>query len=199
MGHAWGKHKHGAHLLTLVEPPAIDALDIDTAKAHLYVDFSDDDALITAYIKAAVAFAEEKTGKALITQTWDESIACPSGKVYLSKVPVQSLASITYYDADNVQQTANLADFTLVANEDWAYVECDTWPTVYDRADALTIRYVAGFGDATTDVPSNLTLAMLLLVAQYYMQRENVSQNDMKEPPQMFTDLVNLSARSWYG
>ena len=186
-------------LLSLTSAPAVDAVDLVLVKSHLSVDFTDDDTLIAAYIGAAASVAEEKLGKALITQTWAESFRKPAKMVALSKRPVQSVSSVTYYDTDNVQRTLDAASYTLVAQEDWAYVESDAWPSLFDRADALTVNYVVGFGDTTADIPKNVSQAIMLLVGQYYLHRENVVDGKHSEPPQAFNDLINLSAGGWYG
>lgn len=203
MGHAYGHTKHdvhGLHLLSLVTAPAVSPVTLVTAKAHLRVDFTDDDTIIQDYIDAATAVAQEQLGKVIITQTWDEATANPFGKVYLTKKPFQSLTSITYFDEANTSQTADLADFIVVANEDFAYVEPVTeWPRVYDRADAVTFRYVAGFGDAPADVPANIRQAILLLVGQYYEVRENLVDSKMQNYPKAFDALIDLSRVAWYG
>ena len=56
--------------LNLITPPAVEPVTLADAKAHLKVDTTDDDALITALITAARARAEWHTGRALITQSW---------------------------------------------------------------------------------------------------------------------------------
>lgn len=188
-------------LLSLVSGPAQLAVAQSLAKAHLRLeaDFAEDDTIIDFYTEAAQNVAQERLSKQLITQTWDESLASASGKVYLSKAPVQSLVSVKYYDSDNVQQTATLSDFTLVASDDWAYVDCDSWPQAYDRADAITIQYVAGYGDAVSDVPAEIRQAILLLLGQYDGVRENATEATFTEIPAGFDALINLHARGWYG
>lgn len=186
-------------LLSLVTPPAVNAVDLDLVKSHLSVDFTDDDALIEAYIGAAVVVAEERLGKKLLTQTWAESFGTTSRKISLSVRPVQSVASVAYFDESNVLQTLDASSYELVSQEDFSYVESGNWPAIFDRADALTVNYVVGFGDAASDVPANVSQAILLLVGQYYLHRENVLDGKQCEPPQAFTDLINLSAGGWYG
>lgn len=189
------------HLLSLVSPPSVSGVAQSLAKAHLRLasDFNEDDTLIDFYTEAAQNVAQERLNKLLITQTWDEALPKPSGKIYLSKAPVQSLVSVKYYDASNTEQTATLGDFTLVASDDWAYVECDSWPQAYDRPDAITLQYVAGYGDAPSDVPAEIRQAILLLLGQYDGVRENTTEATFTEIPAGFDALINLHARGWYG
>ena len=57
--------------LVEVTPPAVEPLTLQEAKDHLRVDHTDDDSLIDPMIKTARMYAEGKTRRALITQTWD--------------------------------------------------------------------------------------------------------------------------------
>ena len=191
--------KHGPHILTLVTGPIISPVSLATLKAHLRIDEATEDDILQMYLDAATAVAQEQLGKALISQTWNESVRYVNGRVDLTVNHVQSLSSITYYDSDNVQQTATLSDFDLVAGDDWAYVESDAWPSLYSRADAITFQYVAGFGSSPDSIPANIRQAILLLAGQYYANRENVSEAKLTELPQAFTALIGLSRTGWYG
>ena len=46
-----------------------------------------------------------------------------------------------------------------------------TWPSIQDEINALTVTYVAGYGDAGSDVPGNILQAMRYLIATYYENR----------------------------
>ncbi len=56
--------------IQIVTAPTADPVSIAEAKAHLRVDFSDDDALISALVSAARQHAENITRRALVTQQW---------------------------------------------------------------------------------------------------------------------------------
>jgi hypothetical protein len=56
--------------IQVTSAPAVEPVSLAEAKAHLRVDVSDDDALITALIIAARQHAETITRRALVTQSW---------------------------------------------------------------------------------------------------------------------------------
>lgn len=148
-------------------------------KSHLRVDHADDDSLIAARIAAATNFVEGETGilgRALITQTWRLTLpAAPSSALQLPLPPVQSVSSITYYDADNVSQTFAADQYRLVSAGDVGLVDLAqgaSWPALYSRSDAMSVEFVAGFGDDSEDVPEEIRLAVIMLVAHWYENRE---------------------------
>lgn len=61
-------------MLTLVTPPALEPLSLDTAKLHLRVDFADDDTLITALIAAARLKCESYLSRSFVTTAWALSL-----------------------------------------------------------------------------------------------------------------------------
>jgi len=190
-------YRSGDHILTLATAPASIPVSLDNMKAHLRVDGSDEDMLISAYLNAATAAldGEGELSRAIITQSWDEAFKNPSRDVYLSMKPAASLTSVKYYDTDNVEQTATLGDFTLYSSSDWAFVRSDSWPATYDRPDAITVRYVAGEASA----PENIVQAVKLIVSHWYQNREDTSELNLKEIPRAASHLIGLSRLGWYG
>lgn len=57
--------------LKLTTAPAVEPVTLSEAKAHLRLDISDDDALITTLITAARVHAENVCRRAFVTQKWD--------------------------------------------------------------------------------------------------------------------------------
>ena len=58
--------------LIRITAPATEPIDLATAKLHCRVDGTDEDTLIAALIVAAREQAEHETGRALVTQTWEQ-------------------------------------------------------------------------------------------------------------------------------
>ncbi len=165
--------------LVLVTGPAAEPVTVAEAKAQLRVDITDDDPLITSDILAAREMLERDTRRALITQTWDLVLdAFPADALLtLPLPPLSSVVSVTYKDqAGNVQtfsadnyvvDTSGL--FGRIVLKDGVSWPSDTlWP-----AGGATVRFVAGYGDATM-VPQLAKMAILLLVGHWYENREAV-------------------------
>ena len=191
-------------ILARVSAPAAMPVTLAEAKTQTRVTGSDDDGYLTALIARAVAYVDAQgvLGRAMISQTWSQACQYPSGRVRLRMGTVQSIAAVKFYDDANVLQTATLADYRLVAGDDFAYVEPvigSAWPTAFDRVDAVRIEFVAGYGDEAEDVPADLRHALLLLVGHWYENRENSGEIAMHDIAMGFEMLTGNHRASWYG
>lgn len=186
--------------LALVVNPGIEPISLDEAKLHLRVDSADEDALITTLIKAARQQAEHELGRALITQTWELRLdAFPSSEIRLAMPTVRSIESIKYLDAMGAEQTVPSADYALDAatTPGWVLLASGaSWPSTYDGANAVRVRFTAGYGTAGTDVPANVIAWMLLQIGALYKQREAFAVGQtVAELPSRFTAALLASER----
>lgn len=157
----------------LISPAAATPVSLAEAKAHLRIDSADQDALIQTFIDSATAHLDGWTGilgRCMVAQTWAvfgadfADCSLPFPDIDASAVVVK------YYDAANVQQTLDAANYRVYVDTDTPYLVYDSSsvaPEVYSRDDAITIEFVAGYG-ATSDVPAPLRTAILILVARAY-------------------------------
>lgn len=178
-------------------------VSVAEVKSDLRLEIPDDDAKIQSLIDSATALVGGPngiTGKSLTTETWALSVAGfdSCGRIYLPVTPVISIVSIGYYDSENAPQTMNVSDFYLYGSEDWAYVQSKTGelPPVYNRLDAVTITFKAGFGDADS-VPQNIKQAIRLIASHWYEHRLSVSERVMTEVPMGAEMLLAVSRKGW--
>lgn len=190
--------------LTIVTPPAEEPVTLTEAKNHLRVDLTDDDSLISALIVAAREHAEAITRRAFITQTLKLSLdAFPAnnGPIYVPMPPLQSVNSLKYFDTDGMEQTLTEGTDFLVDNESEPgriTPAPDTgWPVTQNRPNAVSVEFVAGFGDASK-VPQGIKQAILLMVGHWYENREAVTMqgNNAGELP-MAVDSLLMMHRIW--
>lgn len=187
-----------------VSAPAVSPVTVGEAKTHLRVDASDEDELISGLIDAAVSHidADGTLGRAIITQTWAEWFGYSPYWLRLSIGGFQSLVSVEYYDENNELQTALLSDFETRMVGDFVAVGPKMnaqWPSVYSRSDAIKVTYIAGYGDAASDVPASIKQAILLLVGHWYENRTAVSEVSLKEVPMAVDALIGNERVGWYG
>lgn len=167
--------------LTEVTAPPVEPIGLEEAKDHLRVDHTDEDALIDALILTARQRVETHTGRALITQTWDWSLDRFSQSrepLRAPKPPLQSITSIQYYDNNDVQQTLATTVYQVDAVNQPARItlaDGQQWPNTFNRLNAVTIRFVAGYGATGNFVPWPIKAAMLLIIGHFYCHRDEVS------------------------
>jgi uncharacterized phiE125 gp8 family phage protein len=163
-------------------------------------DGTDEDALLIAYLRSATEYAERHTGLSLISSTWKQTFqAWPHHTVSpwrsytytsawwsttaaldlpLRRRPLQSVSSIVYLDGDGLEQTLDPSVYRVLGvGEDkrdgsirLGYSQM--WPVLQQDPEAVTVTYKAGFGDDHNAVPEQIRLAIMLLVAYWFNQRE---------------------------
>ena len=158
--------------LELTTPPATEPITLAQAKAHLKLDTTDDDALVTALISAARARAEWHTGRALITQAWTLWLDTWRDTIELPLPPLKTVASLTTYGRDNAAHVLDSASYfvdTASGRITLNHGHCP--PTDLRRLNAVAVAFTAGYGDAAADVPPPLKEAILELIAFLYENR----------------------------
>lgn len=162
------------HLSRSVAPSAL--VSTAEAKAHLRVEHSEHDTLIDNLVSAATELLDGSHGylrRALVTQTWVWSLPdFPIGaELHIPLPPLQSVSSITYYDANDASQTLSSSEYHVYpADPSDGYVKLKRnsyWPLTYERDDAVTVTFVAGYG-AASSVPKTIRQAVLMRVANMY-------------------------------
>jgi uncharacterized phiE125 gp8 family phage protein len=162
--------------LKLITPPSTLPVSLVEAKAHLRVDTSDDDTLITAMLGAAIQMAEQATGRALMTQTWCLSLdAFPLAAIELSMVPVASVTSLVYSDTLGADQTLLPSNYVLNNSDDYGIAVvvpafAKTWPDSRIQANAVRLTFVAGYANAGA-VPESIKSWIKLQVSAMYENR----------------------------
>jgi uncharacterized phiE125 gp8 family phage protein len=191
--------------LRLITPPAAVPVSVDEARAHVSAYGSGDDAILTAMIAAAVSHLDGRAGvlgRALIQQTWELSLdhfpdtdhrlwpaACyhwpvthlhaqDVGAIKLPLAPLSSVTWIKYVDETGTQQTLDPATYIVdTTSEPGVVVPAYNalWPVTQKVRNAVTVRFVCGYGTNATDVPQALRSAILLMVGDLFENREAVT------------------------
>ncbi len=164
-------------------PAALTLVTLVDAKAHLRVDFSDDDTLITGLISAAESLLDGYAGivgRALLNQTWQQQFSSFSDRLDLQVPIASSIATVTYFDRVNTTQTLASSVYQMLSDELGSFVTLkadQAWPTTYSRVDAVTVQWVAGYGAGSAAVPGAIITAIKLLVSHWYENRGPVTMD----------------------
>lgn len=147
------------------------------AKAHLNVTASDDDVLIDAYIDAATRWASKYQNRKYITEPLVEYFDRWPRVIRPQWSPLIAITSIRYIDSSGVWQTLDAAAYIVdAASEPGRIVEAYgySWPGVRGDANGIEVTYTAGYGALADDVPAEVRHAILLLVGDWYGNREDI-------------------------
>lgn len=159
--------------VTVITPPATEPVTLEEMKAQLGQTLDADDDLIERKIKAARQHVEKFTGKTLVSTTLELVLdSFPRGAIAIPNGPLASVTSVEFTDANGDEDTMSPDDYTVDAAGDRIAPGAAGWPSTDGTIAAVRIRYVAGYGDAATDVPEPLRECVMLLAAHWYESRE---------------------------
>ncbi|BBE74566.1 head-tail connector protein [Oharaeibacter diazotrophicus] len=182
--------------VTIVTPPTETPVTLADIKAHLRIDFDDEDALLVSLIEAATGQIEARLGRALVMRTVRQTFKRFSPVLRLSASPVQSVASVAYLDAANVDRTLSASAYRVEGVGDVATIAPVTpWPATGSEPDAVAVTYVAGYGDAE-EVPGAIRNAVKMLAGGLYNHRESTTAADLMPAIEGVEDVITAN-REW--
>ena len=164
----------------LVTAPSVEPVDFEMLRSHLRIDSEEEFDELAGYVRACREYVETTVLRsALITQTWELLLdAWPDDSVLmLPKPPLQGVMSVTYVLADESVHTFSSSNYFVDADSQPGRLVLKgdvSWPSGTLRvANGVTVRFVAGYGDAVADVPEPIRQALLLMVGDLYNHRED--------------------------
>jgi uncharacterized phiE125 gp8 family phage protein len=165
--------------LKLVTPPTEQPVTLDEAKKQVEIASSvtyHDDHLLRL-VKAATEQATVRSGRQMLTATWRLSLDdFPADRISLPMPPLQSVSSITYYDANGTQQTLATTYYKVLTDLEPGQVVLkwgQDWPTVYDEPGSVSITFLAGEADTAYELGDRhewFKQAVLLLVQAQWLR-----------------------------
>lgn len=190
--------------LRLITDATVEPVTLSEARLWCRIDADDtsEDALLTMLITSARQRAEHETGRSFISQTWERVVdAFPEVELELGQPPVISITSITYIDEDGTEQTLSSAAYVLDSATGPGFVlpaEGYEWPATLDTANAVTVRFVSGFGADAAAVASPIKQWMQMHIATAWKFRESVASGaNVAELPNRYVDGLLDRYRTW--
>jgi uncharacterized phiE125 gp8 family phage protein len=203
--------------LVLVTAPAVEVWTIADAEVqqHFRLDSDQDASMVTELLKASRRHFENITGLALITQTWRmeldrtpraAGVEIPRAPLIASGDPAVVVSSVQYLDTDGATQTLAAANYVQPragiprALARLRLAPDGSWPDLGDYEGALRITFTAGFGAASTAVPSDIRVALLWFAKWWYERPEGVAVgNIVNELPHHLTSLIESNRVAFIG
>lgn len=193
---------HRAYTYKITVAPVNLAVSLATFKLHIKKTTSDEDVILTIYLKSAIDYCERFTRRDLITRTYITfrdffpgisegyyrfgevpslgSLSTGGGNIgfEIRRSPLQSVVSIKYLVL-TVLTTVATTIFYNTVEEDYSEIltnDASCWPTNADRQlQTIQIEFKSGFGDDDADVPPWATEGILLHATQMYKDRGDCS------------------------
>jgi uncharacterized phiE125 gp8 family phage protein len=176
--------------IKVITPPTEEPIGRQACQRHLRLDGSFDSPwvdhpegeLIEGYLAAAREHAELYTELSLAPQTLELALdEFPSAEIQLPRGPVRSVESVSYVDEDGNAQTVDAANYVLddYSGDAWLLpADGFDWPATGRFANAVKVRYIAGFSSPTESpqsypLPKSIKTGLLLLMAHLYENRED--------------------------
>lgn len=163
------------HAVAVTVAPTDTPVSLSEVKAHLLVEHSLDDTLLTALLKAATHFVQTAANVYLMPQTVEISFSELCGdRVELPVWPIRAVSSVQYADADGATQTWSSGNYqTWLAHRPPLIAPAygEPWPTT--RAGLMRAAWVtctAGYANAAA-VPEEAKHPVKLIVAHNYANK----------------------------
>lgn len=174
--------------IKIITPPAAEPLTLDEAKHHLRIDGTDDDVLISSLIKQAREYCEDYQNRKYITQTLElvlDTFPQDNTISFNSCSPLQSVESIKYYDENKQEYIFDESNYIVDLDSFVNRVVLNKgkyWPAVcLQSANAVRIRFTAGYGDTSDKVSENVKWAMILQMKLLYDDYRPDEKNKLEE------------------
>jgi len=155
--------------IKVITPPVIEPISIEEAKMHLRITDNDSDLIIESMIRQAREFCENFQNRKYITQTLEMVLdSFPNERCipFRNCSPIQSVESVKYYNTNS--QEYEFSSTNYIVDTD-SFVNrivlgyCKQWPLEQlQPGNGLRIRFIAGYGDNSMDVPETIRWAIIL-------------------------------------
>lgn len=155
--------------IKVISEPVVEPISLEEAKLHLRVTDNDSDLIIESMIIQARQFCENYQNRKYITQTLElvlNSFPNENYIPFMSCSPVQNIQSVKFYDTETQEHTFDSNNYIIDKDSFVNRVVlgyCKLWPLIpLQPANAVRIRFTAGYGDYASDVPATVKWAMIL-------------------------------------
>lgn len=178
--------------------PTEEPVTVAELKTHARISGTLSDTEIGAMITAARQYAEAELGRWIITQTVDAYF--DSFPQVFTLPPLQSVASITYVDSNGDTQTLDSSLYRVDSKSIPARISAASgvsWPSTGDVTNAVTVRFVAGYGAAAA-VPECIKQWIKIRAEHYFDNRgPNVVGDSIAEFGRSYIDGLLDPERMW--
>jgi hypothetical protein len=192
--------------LNLIEGSSGEIVTLEEAKNYLRIDHDFDDNLISVLIKSTREALEAIIQKSILKQVWEYSVENQSIsdfyfnssdypnifkntlKISLPKPPVRNILAVKI---NGEEIDLDKCSLDTVGNRFCLCIECNF--AMKKSKISFSIRYETGISNNVENIPYQLKLANLMLVANAFQERYSYSENIISQGVrQLLTPFLNL-------
>lgn len=166
--------------LAIINPSEVKPITLPQIKQHLRVDHNEEDQYLLDLLDGAVAHVEATIGQALIFKTVRQYVdQIPASRSVVLEVScVKSIEAIRGFDTSGNANIFSPEEYHLDNRMNIPAVIFNTSISYDNFYNGIEIDLVTGFGATGVDVPSNITRAILVLIAHWYEFRGAIPLGD---------------------
>lgn len=159
------------------------AITLNEVKLLADINNTHDDKIIECLIPTAVDWFENKTGRALITSSWEIYYDLPEfqNKMMLDTLNVTVIEEVSIFDRDNNETVIDSSNYRLFKNN---LIFNETYYPVYTNGynlrsfQAVKVSVNAGYGADETAIPGEIKSAMSQMIA-YWIDTGAMTSSDV--------------------
>ena len=169
--------------LKLHTSPSVEPVTSANVKIKLGIASGDtsSDTQISWMIPAARRWVEQRTGRALINQTWQMYLDEFPNVIELPLGNVSSITHVKYTATDGTLTTMSESDYQTDLVSAPARIKPSysaiTWPTTRDNTfNAVEVQFVAGYGAAASAIPEDIIEAIYRIIGHWLNNQVSLEQ-----------------------
>lgn len=158
--------------------PTAEPVTLQEAKAHLVVEHTEDDYLISLMIVSARKHIEQRCGRVIVRQKWRLFFDYSMHSFELWPPMAQEVEQIQYLDGDGATQTLSSSVYTVDIPRQQVYLAYgQSWVSTRFVRNAIWADVWSGYYklsspiDQLVDIPQDIKNAILILIAEMYEHR----------------------------
>lgn len=187
--------------VSLVTDSAVEPLEVELLREHLRIVHGVEDVALDEIIGAARLYCEKIIGRQFVNASWKLTLDSFPAEFLLYKVPVSSVTHVKYYDVDNAQQTlVDGTDYETDTDSEPGRIRAlptTSWPSTYDKYNAVEVQFVAGYGAAASDVPKDFRRAVYFLSGYWYENRQPYVTGTITSELESTLNALLMADRVW--
>lgn len=190
--------------ISIETQPVLEPVSLVEAKAHLRVDSTDEDTLISSLIVAARQWCESYLDRAFILRKLAVKLDTFPAEIELPFPPIATsgtttTVTVTYTLEAGTTATLSADSFRVDRTSTPGVVRqlyAGSWPGHLADYNAVSVSYWAGYGSEGSDVPTAIRHAMLMLIGHWFENRSAVTAGTITKPIEYAIESL-LDSQKW--